>query len=162
MRRETPLAMKGLSESIPGAGLRGLSLRSVALRDTLKKDGQLRGCIGTFAPTQTTLAAEIIRNAVLAATEDPRFEPLREDELPTLQVSVDVLSEPEKVENEAQLDPKEYGVIVQQGHRRGLLLPDLEGVDTVEEQLHIAKRKAGIADTAAVDLFRFRVRRYGV
>lgn len=129
---------------------------------SLKKDGMLRGCIGTFAPTQTTLAAEIIRNAVLAATEDPRFEPLREDELPTLQVSVDVLSEPEKVENEAQLDPKEYGVIVQQGHRRGLLLPDLEGVDTVEEQLHIAKRKAGIADTAAVDLFRFRVRRYGV
>ena len=129
---------------------------------SLKKEGALRGCIGTFAPTQATLTAEIIRNAVLAATEDPRFEPVREEELKTLQISVDVLSEPEKVESEAQLDPKEYGVIVQQGHRRGLLLPDLEGVDTVEEQLSIAKRKAGISETAAVELFRFRVRRYGL
>ena len=129
---------------------------------SLKKEGMLRGCIGTFAPTQPSLAAEIIRNAVLAATEDPRFEPVREEELQTLQLSVDVLSEPEKVASETQLDPKEYGVIVQQGPRRGLLLPDLEGVDTVEEQLRIAKRKAGIAETAAVELFRFRVCRYGV
>ena len=122
----------------------------------------LRGCIGTFAPTQPSLAAEIIRNAVMAAMEDPRFEPVREEELKTLQISVDVLSEPEKVASETQLDPKEYGEIVQQGPRRGLLLPDLEGVDTVEEQLRIAKRKAGIAETAAVELFRFRVCRYGV
>ena len=129
---------------------------------SLKKEGMLRGCIGTFAPTQPSLAAEIIRNAVLAAMEDPRFEPVREEELKTLQISVDVLSEPEKVASEMQLDPKEYGVIVQQGPRRGLLLPDLEGVDTVEEQLRIAKRKAGIAETAAVELFRFRVCRYGV
>ena len=129
---------------------------------SLKKEGRLRGCIGTFAPTQTTLAAEIIRNAVLAATEDPRFEPVREDELQALQLSVDVLSEPEKVESASQLDPKEYGVIVQQGHRRGLLLPDLEGVETVEEQLRIAKGKAGIAETEVVELFRFCVRRYSV
>src|SRR3989339_50503 len=107
------------------------------------KNGDLRGCIGTFLPTRKCLGEEIIRNAISAATEDPRFMPVTESELDDLDISVDVLSKPEKCKI-VDLDPKKYGVIVTCGSRRGLLLPDLEGVDTVKEQLKIACSKAGI------------------
>ncbi len=127
---------------------------------SLKKGGQLRGCIGTFMPTKTNVAEEIIRNAIAAATEDPRFPPVREEELDELEVSVDVLSPPEPVQDLSQLDPKQYGVIVVKGPRKGLLLPDLEGVDTVEEQLRIAKMKAGILPEEDCEVYRFKVRRY--
>jgi AmmeMemoRadiSam system protein A len=127
---------------------------------SLKKQGQLRGCIGTFEPTRSNLAEEIVHNAISSCTRDPRFEPVREDELDLLDVSVDVLGEPEPVPDESHLDPRKYGVIVRSGHRLGLLLPDLEGVDTVEEQLDIARRKAGIGPRDRVELFRFEVRRY--
>ncbi|MCD6540420.1 AmmeMemoRadiSam system protein A [Candidatus Bipolaricaulota bacterium] len=126
---------------------------------SLKKDGMLRGCIGTYLPTKENLAAEIIANAIKAATEDPRFPPVRPEELPRLQVSVDVLSPPEPC-TEADLDPKRYGVIVEKGWRLGLLLPDLEGVDTVEEQLRIAKMKAGIAPDEPCKIYRFTVERH--
>jgi AmmeMemoRadiSam system protein A len=125
-----------------------------------KKDGSLRGCIGTFEPTQSNIALEIIQNAISAATRDPRFPPITEDELDDLQISVDVLSKPERVNSLEELDPKKYGVIVQSGWRRGLLLPDLEGVDTVEQQVAIAMRKAGIAPGEPVQLYRFTVKRY--
>ncbi len=127
---------------------------------SIKKHGQLRGCIGTFLPTKTNLAEEVIRNAIAAATEDPRFPPVREDELKDLEVSVDVLSAPEPVNDLSELDPKKYGVIVVKGPRKGLLLPDLEGVDTVEEQLRIAKLKAGILPDEDCEIYRFNVRRY--
>lgn len=127
---------------------------------SIKKHGQLRGCIGTFLPTKSNLAEEIIRNAIAAATEDPRFPPVREEELEDLQVSVDVLSQPEPVNDLSELDPKKYGVIVVKGPRKGLLLPDLEGVDTVEEQLRIAKLKAGILPEEDCEIYRFTVRRY--
>ena len=126
---------------------------------SLKIGGELRGCIGTFLPTEPNIAAEIIRNAVAAATRDPRFLPVTREELPLLQYSVDVLSEPEPVEGLGHLDPKRYGVIVQSGARRGLLLPDLEGVTTATAQVEIARRKAGIPEGAAVQLYRFTVRR---
>ena len=110
---------------------------------SLKKHGQLRGCIGTFMPVCKNAAEEIIRNAVSAATEDPRFPPVAKEELSSLKYSVDLLSTPEKVDHMNELDPKKYGVIVASHGRRGLLLPDLEGVDSAEEQIRIAKMKAG-------------------
>ncbi|MCX7779952.1 MAG: AmmeMemoRadiSam system protein A [Negativicutes bacterium] len=127
---------------------------------SFKKQGELRGCIGTFAPTQPSIAAEIIRNAVSAGTEDPRFWPIEADELEHLDISVDILAEPERVDSLNELDPKVYGVIVRRGRRSGLLLPDLEGVDTVEEQVSIAMQKAGISPQEEIELYRFRVTRY--
>ena len=124
------------------------------------EDGQLRGCIGTFEPTTPNVAHEVIRNAIHAATRDPRFPPVRAGELDTLDISVDVLTSPVPVKSETELDPKRKGVIVQCGWRRGLLLPDLEGVDTVEAQLDIARRKAGIGPGEPTDLFCFEVKRY--
>jgi AmmeMemoRadiSam system protein A len=127
---------------------------------SLHKHGGLRGCIGTFEPTQPNVAQEIIRNAISSATQDPRFSPVQPNELADLEISVDVLSEPEPVQSLAELDPKRYGVIVECGWRRGLLLPDLEGVDTVEYQVDIARRKAGIGRDEPVQLYRFSVRRF--
>ena len=127
---------------------------------SIHKQGRLRGCIGTIAPTQGSLAEEIIHNAVSAATRDPRFDPIRADELNWLEINVDVLGEPEAIESESQLDVKRYGVIVTKGHRRGLLLPDLEGVDTVRQQVGIARQKAGIGPGEKVDLQRFEVVRH--
>jgi len=127
---------------------------------SLKKYGELRGCIGTFMPTQKNIAQEIIKNAVSAAVEDPRFSPVNVSELEDLTISVDVLSIPEEIKDISQLDPKKYGVIVSSGYKKGLLLPDLEGVDTAEEQVDIAKRKAGIYPDEKVKLYRFEVKRF--
>jgi uncharacterized protein len=127
----------------------------------LKTAGNLRGCIGTFQPCRASLYEEIIHNAISAATADPRFSPVRPDELADIVYTVDILSEPQKVSDLSELNPQIYGVIVSKGHRRGLLLPDLEGVDTVEDQLRITKMKAGInpRDTD-VEIDKFIVERY--
>jgi AmmeMemoRadiSam system protein A len=123
--------------------------------------GGLRGCIGTILPTQSGLDREIIANAVAASTRDPRFPPMTSRELEDVTISVDVLSLPEPVSDLGELDPSVWGVIVSQGMRRGVLLPDLEGVDTVEEQLGIAAQKAGIWRLGSgVSIERFRVDRY--
>ena len=127
---------------------------------SLHKGSALRGCIGTFLPMQMNIAGEIIPNAVSAATRDPRFYPVRPEELDDLSISVDILGEPEAVSSPADLDPKKYGVIVMSHARTGLLLPDLEGVDTVEQQIDIAKEKAGIPPQVHPDLYRFTVTRY--
>ena len=121
---------------------------------------QLRGCIGTTAPTTSSVAWEIVQNAVSAGTRDPRFPPVRAEELDTLEYSVDVLGTPEAIDSPAELDVKRYGVIVSCGSRRGLLLPDLDGVDTVEEQIDIARRKGGIASGEPYTLQRFEVVRH--
>lgn len=127
---------------------------------SLHRGGQLRGCIGTFSPTTENVAKEIIRNAIESSTRDPRFPPMTEEELDGLEISVDVLSAPEAVTSRDDLDPKCYGCIVKAEWRRGLLLPDLEGVNTPEEQIAICRRKAGINENEPVELFRFKVRRY--
>jgi len=127
---------------------------------SLKKHGQLRGCIGTFQPKHPSVAEEIIDNAISSALRDPRFLPVTEEELPDLTYSVDVLTSPEPVESEDDLDPRRYGVIVESGKRRGLLLPDLEGVDTVAQQIDICRQKGGIAPDEPVTLYRFEVKRY--
>jgi AmmeMemoRadiSam system protein A len=131
---------------------------------TLHHHGELRGCIGTIQPTQANLAEEVIANAIAAASRDPRFPPVGRHELADLDVKVDVLTEPEPVEGVEDLDPKRYGLIVQsEKHpwKRGLLLPDLEGIDTAEKQLFWTRyHKAGITDPdEPVQLFRFEVRR---
>ncbi|HZK18437.1 MAG TPA: AmmeMemoRadiSam system protein A [Clostridia bacterium] len=127
---------------------------------TLKKDGELRGCIGTIAPRRDNVAEEVLYNAVAAGTEDSRFFPMAEDELKDLVYSVDVLGEPEPVKDVSGLDPKNYGVIVRKGFRSGLLLPNIEGVDTVEMQLGIACQKAGINPYDDYKIERFKVTRY--
>jgi AmmeMemoRadiSam system protein A len=127
---------------------------------SLKKRGILRGCIGTISPSHSNVAEEIIINAISAATKDPRFPPVTRGELDDLNISVDVLSEAEKISDMDQLDPKRYGVIVTSGWKKGLLLPDIEGVNSVEEQIEIAKEKAGIRSDEDVEIMRFEVKRY--
>jgi AmmeMemoRadiSam system protein A/AmmeMemoRadiSam system protein B len=138
-----------------------LSARAGCFVSIKTRAGDLRGCIGTVDPEKDTLAEEIITNAINAATRDPRFPPVRRGELPGLKYSVDVLSVPAPCTLD-DLDPKIYGVIVQDesGFHRGLLLPDLEGIDTAAHQVEIASRKAGIAPGTPVKLFRFRADRY--
>lgn len=133
--------------------------RPAACFVTLKKRGELRGCIGTLEPAETRLGDEIARNAHSSALRDPRFPPVAADEVEALTCSVDVLSPSEPCAL-ADLDPAEYGVIVSSGFRRGVLLPALEGIDTVERQVSIARQKAGIAPGEGCDLRRFRVTRY--
>lgn len=126
---------------------------------SLKKHGELRGCIGTVFPTTNSAAEEIIRNAIETGVHDPRFNEVEEEELLDIDFSVDVLTEPEPA-NIEDLDPKEYGVIVRKGRRSGLLLPDLEGVTTVDEQLSIALRKAGISEGEVYTIEKFKVIRH--
>lgn len=127
-----------------------------------KRNGELRGCVGTFMPTRANIAEEVIENAIAAATRDPRFYPLQERELGDLELSVDVLSEPEPIQSIGELDPQVYGVIVsdREGVRRGLLLPMLEQVKTAEQQVAISKQKAYIGADEPVQLWRFRVQRF--
>ncbi len=126
---------------------------------SLKKDGELRGCIGTIEPARPSIAEEIISNAISAAFRDPRFLPVEQEELDDLVCSVDVLTPPEGC-GIGDLDPSRYGVIVESGGRRGLLLPDLEGIDSIEEQVGIARRKGGIGPCEQVKLYRFEVVRH--
>ncbi len=151
------------SQIDPPPDLSGLLGARAACFVSLKTlDGQLRGCIGTVEPAKNSLAEELIANAINAATRDPRFSPVSKDELANLRYSVDVLEAPEPA-TLAELDPAVYGVIVEDesGLHRGLLLPDLEGVDTVTRQVEIAARKAGIPPETPLKYWRFRVNRFG-
>lgn len=127
---------------------------------SIHEKGALRGCIGTIMATRKSLAEEVIANAVAASSQDPRFPVITEEELPFLEINVDVLSEPERIVSPESLDPKKYGVIVANNGRMGVLLPDLPEIDTVEKQLSIAKRKAGIDLDEPVDIMRFSVERH--
>ncbi|WP_417044542.1 AmmeMemoRadiSam system protein A [Dysosmobacter sp.] len=147
-------------DSLPDALPRELTEQAAGAFVSLHMGGRLRGCIGTIGPTQENLAWEIIRNAVSAGTRDPRFPAVRAEELDELEYSVDVLGQPESVDALDQLDPRQYGVIVSFGHQRGLLLPDLDGVDTVEQQIDIARQKGGIRATDPYTLQRFKVVRH--
>jgi AmmeMemoRadiSam system protein A len=146
----------GVPNPVPTPLLEGKAGTFVSIHEY----GQLRGCIGTTKPTQINIGEEIIANAIAACSQDPRFQPIEVWELPYLDISVDVLSPSEKIASPAALDPKKYGVIVEEGHQRGLLLPNLEGVDSVEQQLSIAKKKAGLEEDDPVTLYRFEVVRH--
>lgn len=127
---------------------------------SIKKEGQLRGCIGTIHAVHPCIAEEITENAISASVKDPRFSPIEPEELEKLSIHVDILGDTEKIDSQAMLDVKRYGVVVTKGFRRGLLLPNLEGIDTVEEQVRIAKQKAGIGEYEDVKLERFEVIRH--
>ncbi len=149
------------SEEAKEALLHELTQTQAGAFVSIHKGGRLRGCIGTIGPVCDRLADEIIVNAISASTRDPRFSPITRDELLSLEINVDVLSEPEDIDSEDELDVKKYGVIVTKGGKRGLLLPNLDGVDTVEEQLSIAKRKAGLSEhEKGCSLQRFEVVRH--
>jgi len=150
---EDPGGMQELRNSLPEEE-RGVFV-------TLKREnGDLRGCIGTYSPVTESLDEEIIRNASSAALDDPRFSPVNPGELDELTISVDVLSRPEPCERE-DLDPERYGIIAKKGTKSGLLLPDLEGVDSVEKQIEVTKKKAGIPPMDEnFELERFEVNRH--
>ena len=161
------LAKKVVESFVRGEGVPGVEGAPEELTDRragvfvcLKKDGELRGCIGTIQPAASNIAEEIRNNAISSATQDPRFPPVALDELDSLSYSVDVLGDPEDIADMSYLDPKVYGVIVRSGMRSGLLLPDLEGLDTPEEQVRIAAMKAGIRPSEPVKLQRFKVTRH--
>ena len=127
---------------------------------SIHKYGELRGCIGTIYPLKMSLAEEIISNAISASTRDNRFSPITSDELDYLDINVDVLMDPEKIDSKDELDVKRYGVIVSSGFKKGLLLPDIDGIDSVDEQIAIAKRKGNIRDDEDIQLERFEVIRH--
>jgi len=140
-----------------------LSERAGAFVTLRTSDGRLRGCIGTIEPRHTNLAEEIIQNAISAATRDPRFPPVEPGELPDMTYGVDILSTPEAVNGPDDLDPSHFGVIIESldGARRGLLLPRIEGINTVEEQWLAVHLKAGIRPGTPVRVERFTVTRFG-
>ena len=127
---------------------------------SIHKFGSLRGCIGTFLPITNSIAQEVINNAIKASTKDPRFEPIKKNELKYLEINVDVLSTPEDIDSKDMLDVKKYGVIVSSGYKRGLLLPDLDGIDTIDKQISIAMQKGNIRKDEKIKLQRFEVIRH--
>ena len=127
---------------------------------TIYKNGNLRGCIGTIYPVENCVAQEIINNAISASTLDPRFSPITENELDSLEIKVDELTIPEDIKDTSYLNPKKYGVIVSSGYKKGVLLPDIDGIDTIEKQITIAKKKANIHDFEKITLKRFEVIRH--
>ena len=146
---------------VPPSSLEGAPARAGCFVSLKTDDGALRGCIGSAQPKEPDLPREVVRNAIDAATTDLRFLPVNAEELPRLVYSVDVLTDPEPIERLRELDPKRFGVIVQNEHRRGLLLPDIEDVDSAEQQVAIARSKALIESHEPVSLWRFEVRRLG-
>jgi hypothetical protein len=145
---------------IPPKELTAVMRQRAGVFVSIHKHDELRGCIGTIEPQRNNVAEEIIANAISSATRDPRFLPVTPDELKDLSYSVDVLTKPEPIKSKDQLDHKRYGVIVEAGGRKGLLLPDLEGVDSVDYQIDICRQKGGIAPNEPVKLYRFEVKRY--
>lgn len=149
-----------LGTPMPRINLPPSDVASAGVFVSIKKLGELRGCIGTIEPVHSSIEEEIAANAIAAAFHDPRFDPIEKEELEELVFSVDLLMPPEAVDGIDELEPKKYGVIVKHAGRSGLLLPDLDGVDTPEQQVDIARRKAGIPVHAELELFRFRVERF--
>ena len=152
----------GLPKGVPRELLDKKAGVFVTLYDVSEEKKELRGCIGTFLPAQDNIAEEIIHNAISAAFSDPRFLPLSSVELPKIKIEVSILSTPEKIKSKDKLDPKKYGVIISTSDgRRGLLLPGIEGVDTVDQQLMIVSQKGGIDIKAdQIQLERFTVDKY--
>ncbi len=150
----------GRKPEIPPGTSEELLKKQAGVFVSLKKEGILRGCIGTIGPVTDCIAEEVMRNAVSAGTEDPRFPPVTSGELADLVYSVDVLGAPESIASSNQLNPKRYGVIVSSGRKRGLLLPDLDGIDDPEKQIKIASEKAGILPGEEISLERFEVIRH--
>ncbi|KDR93784.1 uncharacterized protein, PH0010 family/AmmeMemoRadiSam system protein A/AmmeMemoRadiSam system protein B [Peptoclostridium litorale DSM 5388] len=143
-----------------GIDTESMEMRKAAAFVSIYKEGMLRGCVGTMEPVMENVAHEIIKNAISAASNDPRFSPIRSDEIERLDIKVDVLGDPELVQSKSELDENDYGVIIVSGSKKGVLLPKLEGVDSVERQIEIVKKKAGIEEGEKYDIYRFKVERH--
>jgi AmmeMemoRadiSam system protein A len=154
------LSWQKFKKEIENESIKELEQKQSGAFVTINSNGLLRGCIGTTSSTKSNLAEEIISNAISAATRDPRFSPISKEELKELNVKVDVLGDLEYIESKDMLDVKKYGVVVEKDNKRGLLLPDLEGINTVDEQIHIAKQKANIKQSEKYKLYRFKVIRH--
>ena len=152
--------LTGEKIAVPGGLPQELYSQKAGVFVSIKENGNLRGCIGTIHAVQTSVAEEIIENAISAACRDPRFLPVRQEELGELVISVDVLGDTEVIDTPDELDVKRYGVIVTKGCKRGLLLPNLDGIESVEEQIAVARRKAGIGEEEDITLERFEVIRH--
>lgn len=127
---------------------------------TIKKDGKLRGCIGTFLATKENIAKEIIENSISAATKDYRFMPVEESELPFLSYEVYILQNPEKILSIESLNPKKYGILIKSKDKSGLLLPGLDGIENAQEQISIACQKADISSKEKIEIFRFLAKKF--
>ncbi|MEA1926095.1 MAG: AmmeMemoRadiSam system protein A [Patescibacteria group bacterium] len=147
-----------VSEDVP----EGMITRRAGVFVTIFKNGDLRGCIGTYLPTRESIAREIILNAVAACSRDHRFDQVVENELAYLKYEVSILAEPRKIKDIQTHDPKKRGVlIISSDGRSGLLLPDLDGIETSEQQIEIASRKGGIDLLRdSVELFSFGVEKH--
>lgn len=159
-RRTIEAYARGEEPELPDGLPEDMLTRRAGTFVSIHENGKLRGCIGTISASCKNIAEEILHNAISACSKDPRFDPIQPDELPYLNISVDVLSPAEHIDSPDELDVRRYGVIVTNGYRRGLLLPNLDGVDTVDQQISIAKRKAGIAAYESCELQRFEVVRH--
>ncbi|MCR5508119.1 MAG: AmmeMemoRadiSam system protein A [Lachnospiraceae bacterium] len=154
---------EGVKIEVPSDIPDEMKSRKAGVFVSIHKEGKLRGCIGTISSVYANIGEEIIENAISASTRDPRFNPIKPNELESLEISVDVLSDAEDISGKDELDVKRYGVIVTKGYKRGLLLPNLDGVDTVDEQVAIALRKAGLSENEKnYKLKRFEVIRHEV
>ena len=152
---------EGAPPSCPSKLPNGMDQKSGVFVSIKKKENrELRGCIGTVTPTQKNLAEEIIHNAISAATRDPRFAAISTNELDSLEFSVDVLTPPEPVKDASELDPKRYGLSIRYEKQQGILLPDLEGIDTVEKQIELCLKKGNIPKDRPYQMYRFEVERY--
>lgn len=169
---------KGEIIEVPNDLVKAIQDRKAGTFVTIEKNGQLRGCIGTYLPTKENIAEEIIHNTITAATEDYRFGPIQKTELPYLSYTVYILSEPELVKDISELNPQKFGIIIKtipinsptgidvvfNGHfvpKTGLLLPDLKGINTVEEQISLACQKGGInPEKEKIIIYRFTVEKY--
>lgn len=154
------LSLESIKDNFPQDFINRCQNQKSGVFVSIHKDNMLRGCIGTISSTCDNLLDEILYNSISAATKDPRFEPVRPEELLELDIKVDILYESEEIKTKDKLDVKKYGVIVEKGSKRGLLLPNLEGVDSVNQQVSIAMEKAGIRDGQGMKLFRFEVERH--
>lgn len=142
-----------------GPYVRGPLKKKAGAFVSIKKEGSLRGCMGTVSPSRSNLAEELLSNAVSAVLRDPRFPPVEPHELPQLSYSVDILGDLEEVLKE-ELDPEIYGLLVERGRKRGLLLPNIKGIHTVEDQIKVACKKAGIPSLKGIRFYRFTVERF--
>lgn len=158
--REVLRAYYEKRDPVPPPGIDELDKQAACFVTLHNADGSLRGCIGTILPVRKNLKKEIRENAISAALRDPRFMPVEASELESLEISVDVLGEPEPVNSVDELNPKVYGIIVSSCGRRGVLLPDLPGVTDVNVQIQIAMQKAGIEPGTGISVERFKVKRY--
>jgi MEMO1 family protein len=156
-RRSVESALRDSSELPPPPNGGYLAQKHGVFVTVRRRDGKLRGCVGTIVPVCANLVAETWRSARLAAFQDGRFMPVAADDLGDLQFQVSILHSLEIIASTAELNPQHYGVIVSTSDgRRGLLLPGIKKIKTGDQQLVLARRKGWIEPDEPVTIQRFQ------